>query len=225
MHREGLFRIFGGQHFQSPSVGAHGDCAQIRQVAGAIDAEARLATHEAFGVGVHDVQPAGVEQHHVALFDLDALSRLGGHDFLAIEGHAFGHGVLASQLGHVQQHAPADDGRQLVDAKLGQAGGHDEVLGPVAVVVNVVNAHVSQAIKLAADAHPQRHQVVVAGGAVDAERCAGAVVELQDGHGVLPGRIGWRIRPSDHPETVDLAGLDELGGGHHLFRGKVVDCP
>ena len=77
-----------------------------------------------------------------------------------------------------------------MDAEFGQAGGHHEVLSPVAVVVNVVDAHVSQAIELAADAHPQRHQVVVAGGAVDAERRAGAVVELQDGHGVLARRIG-----------------------------------
>ena len=85
-----------------------------------------MASHELFGI-VGKAQPARVEQHHITFADFHPLRFRLGLDFGLVEDGAGRQRVLLEVSRHVQQHAAADDGRQFLDGKLGQAGGVHEI--------------------------------------------------------------------------------------------------
>ncbi len=166
-----------------------------------------------------------MKQHHITRLDGYALGFGGRLDVLAVECRAGVQHGLAEVFRHVQQHAAADDGRQAVDAELGDSGDSDEVCRAIAVVVDVIDAHVAEPVDLAADAHPDVHQIVVAGGLVGAHGGAATVVQLQDGHGIRSRRISWGRWPGFHAKTIGFACGHQFRRGDDLLRGQVVDCP
>ncbi len=170
VHGEGLRCVFVGNRFDGPGIRANRDNAQVCQVLGAFNAEARLASHECGVVFANQVLPAGMEQHHVALADLDAL-RLGNCvDLGAIEHLACGQRVHAEVLCHVEQHAPRHNRWDCMRAQLQQASRRYEVGSFVAVVVDVLFTHVAQTVELAANADIGTQEVIVAGRVVAAHR-------------------------------------------------------
>ena len=146
-----------------------------------------------------------------------------GLDVFGIERGAGRDGVGVEALRHVEQHAAGDDGRDFVGAELGEPFWRDEIGWGEAVVVLVVDAHVAEAVELAADAHPGVEQVVVAGGEVCTHRRAAVLPRLDDGDGVVARRIGRSFPAGDDAERVGLAGLHQPGGTDHAFWGEMVD--
>ena len=223
MHGKEHRLLFARQHFQPPSVRTNGDDVQAGQVPCPVQADARLAGHERRAVFVGQGQPAGVEEHDIALADGHALSLGLRLDFRFVEHRAGGQAALAEVPCHVQQHAAPHHRRQFVDGELRQPPRRHEVLGREAVVVDVVDAHVPKPVELAADAHPRVEQIVVAGGQVLAHRRPVVEAGLDDGDGVVPGRIGRRLPAGDDPQRIGLAGLHQPRRLHHLLRRQVVE--
>ena len=95
-----------------------------------------------------------MEDHDVTLADFDALLLRDFLDLLDVEGGAFLDDVGAVMGGHVEQHAARHHRRDLFDAELLQAVGIGEIEQLVAVVVDVVDADMAEAVELAADADP-----------------------------------------------------------------------
>ena len=93
----------------------------------------------------------------------------------------------------------------------------------MAVVVHVVDAHVSQPIDLAADSHPRVEQVVVSRRKVGAEGRAEILPRLNDRDGVVSGRIRRRVPTGDDAEGVGLAGPYQPGRLHDVLRRQVID--
>ena len=81
-----------------------------------------------------------MKQHDVALADFDALLFDGALDLGDVESGAFLDDVGAEIAGHVEQHTPGDERRNLLDAELLQTIGCGEVTRLKSVVVGPVDA-------------------------------------------------------------------------------------
>src|SRR6478736_5695352 len=101
-----------------------------------------------------------MEDHDVTLPDLDALLLRDFLDLLDIEGGAFLNHVGAVVSRHVEQHAPCYHRRDFLDAELFQPSGIGEVEQLVAIVLDVLDTEMAEAVELAADADPALDDVV-----------------------------------------------------------------
>src|SRR5438874_3358837 len=109
---------FEGDDFESPGIGADGDDALAGEVFRAFDAETGFARGVALVVLADQAEPAGMEDHDVALADFDALFLRDFLDFLDVEGGAFLNHVGVVVGRHVEQHAARHDRGHLLDAEL-----------------------------------------------------------------------------------------------------------
>ena len=110
-----------------------------------------------------------MEQHDVALLDLDALLGERVVDLLLVEGRSGRHGFLPATAVMSSTTPRVTNARQLLDTELLETVGRGEVHGLVAVVVDVIDADVAEAVELRADADPAGDDVVVVGGLGRAE--------------------------------------------------------
>ena len=188
----------------------------------AFDAETGLAGRIAFVVLADQAEPAGVEDDDVALADLDVLLLGDFVDLLDVEGGAFLHDVGVEIGGHVEQHAARDDRRHLLDTELLQAVRIGEIGELVAVVIDVLDAEMAEAVDLAADADPRVKDVVVIGRLVRTETRAAGLSGLNDGELERAWRIGGCLWRDGNAEGVGLAGLHQRGGLHHQLRRHVI---
>src|SRR5262245_1934464 len=223
VHLEHAGVLLERQHLQAPGIGADHRHLALGEVARAADAEAGLDRAVALVVLADQLGPAGMEQHHVAALNrLDALALHGALDLGAIERGAFLDDVGVEVARHVEQDAARRDRRHLLDAELLQPVGGDEVGPLVAVVVDIVDADVAEAVELRADADPARDDVVVIGCLARPERLAGVLTRLQNGERKSARRKRRRVLVGLDPEPVALALGDELRRRERLLRRHVV---
>ena len=143
-------------------------------------------------------------------------------DLLDVEGGAFLDDVGAVMRRHVEQHAARHHRRDFFDAELLQPGGIGEVEQLVAVVIDVLDADMAEAIELAADADPAFDDVVVIGGLARSEAGNAGLAGLHDGDLESARRIGGGRGVDGNAERIGLAGLDQACGLHHQFRRHVI---
>src|SRR6185369_8868759 len=110
-------------------------------------------------------------------------------DLLDVEGGAFLDHVGTVMRGHVEQHAARHHRRDLLDAELLQPGGIGEFEQLVAVVINVLDADMAEAVELAADADPAFDDVVIIGGLAGSEARNTGLAGLHDRDLESPRRI------------------------------------
>ena len=142
-----------------------------------------------------------MEDHDVALADFDALFLGDFLDLLGVEGGAFLDHVGAVMRSHVEQHAPCHHRRDLFDAELLQPGGIGEIEQLVAIVVDVLDADMAEAVELTTDADPAFDDVVVVGRLVGSEAGNSGLAGLN--HRDLEGarRIGGRLGSTGMPSA------------------------
>ena len=222
MHLEHAGLLLERDGLQPPGVGADREHLLAREVGRALAAQPRLAGEEALVVLAHQRQPAGVEQHHVAGADLDALALGLLVDLLAVEGRALGHDVLAEVGRHVEHDAARHERRDLLDAELAQAVDLHELAVLEAVVVDVVDADMAQPVDLAAHAHPAGVDVVVVAGLGRPEGRTAGLARRRDRERPATRRIGGRLGVGLGAEPVGLAGLHQLRGVERELRTEQV---
>ena len=159
----------------------------------------------------------------VAFANLHALGLLRRLNLLCGDDLALEKLLLAFVLGHVEQDAARYDRRDFVDAHLLDAGHLDEVLGGALVVERAVNAEVSQAVKLSADAQPPVEHVVKVTHLVRAECFALLLARHEHGDRQVPRRKGWRTPVDGDAEAISLARGDEFGRLEHLLRAQTIE--
>ena len=124
--------------------------------------QAGFAGRPGGGVGLqHAVGPAGMEEHHIPLADLDALCCGRSPDIGRADTLARRHHLDVEIPGHIQQHSAAHQRWYVVDAELFKAADIDEVCRLVTVVIGARLTHMAEAIELWADTEPQLGKVVV----------------------------------------------------------------
>src|SRR6266404_1243249 len=192
VHLEHIFG-FERDHFDRPGVGTDRHHALAGEVLRAFDAEPGLAGGVTLVVLADQAEPAGMEDHDIALADLDALLLRDLFDLLDVErGTLLDHvGVVIG--GHVEQHAACHHRRDFFDAELLQAGGIGEIGELVAVVIDVLDADVAEAVDLAADTDPGIENVVIIGGLGRSKTGATGLARLHDGDLERTRRIGRRL--------------------------------
>ena len=208
---------------ERPVVGADRDHALAHQIARAVTAQPGLDRTVALRVLVDQAQPAGVEDDHVALPNLDALFLRDRVDLGLVEGRAFLDHVDAVVRRHVEQHTARDHRRHGVGPELLHAADARDVAPLQAVVVAVADTDVAEPVDLRADAGPAVQDVVVVGRVGVAQALARAgLARLHDVDRAGARWVGRRRGADGDAERVDLAGLDELGGLQRDRRGQVV---
>src|SRR6266404_1656595 len=206
-----LEHIFGYErdHFDRPGVGTDRHHALAGEVLRAFDAEPGLAGGVTLVVLADQAEPAGMEDHDIALADLDALLLRDLFDLLDVERGALLDHVGVVIGGHVEQHATGDHGGYLLDTELLQAVGIGEVGQLVAVVIDVVDADMAEAVELATDADPGVEDVVIIGRLARPESGDAGLSGLHDGDLEGARRIGGCLAIDGNAERVSLAGLDQ----------------
>src|ERR1051326_1237472 len=105
-----------------------------------------------------------MEQDNVTSFDLDVLLGESVVDLLLVERRTGGNWCFSNHRRYVEDNTPRNEGRQFFDTELLEPVSGCEVDRFVAVVVDVVDADVSEPIKLRTSADPTSDDVVVVGG-------------------------------------------------------------
>src|SRR6185369_16865435 len=111
-------------------------------------------------------------------------------DVGASERGSFFDDVGLEVAGHVQHDAPRRNRRHMLDAEFLQAVSCRKVAGLVAVVIKIVDADVTQAVDLRADAGPAVDLIVVVRGLRWSKRGAGVLTRLNYRDGPRARRIG-----------------------------------
>ena len=150
--------------FQAPGIGAHSDHTFGHQITGTASAQPRLDRSEAFGILVDDAEPAGVEQHDVALANFDPLLAGRPLDFSLIEGRAFIEHRNAVVGRHVQQDAPTHDRRNFFGTEFLQAADIGKFRPLEPVVIPIADADMAESIQLCTDPVPAIQDIVVVSG-------------------------------------------------------------
>ncbi|MNC15734.1 hypothetical protein D3C75_635590 [compost metagenome] len=124
--------------------------------------------------------------------------------------------------GHVQHHAAGDHWRYFFHAQLGHAFDGDEIGSLVAVVVDVVDTDVADAVELGADAGPAVDQFIVEAELVAAQGLAGLFARLDVVQVEAAVAEGRQVFAHRYGQRVGLAGLDQADRLLDHFGGKQV---
>ncbi len=94
-----------------------------------------------------------------------------------------------------------------------QTVSHGKVWGSVAVVIEIVDTDMAQAVELRTNTRPAVDQIVVIGGLGWTKRATGCLAGLNDCDGESSWWICGRVFIRFHREAISLACRDEFRGG------------
>ncbi|AUC97844.1 hypothetical protein CWS35_29070 [Bradyrhizobium sp. SK17] len=156
-----LLTVLGRIDLGCPGVAAEGHDLLFGKPFGRFHADPGLDFEERLVVLADQLEPSGIEEHHVTLAQRDAFLLQHRLDVGDGELGAGRNDRLTVISDHVEHDTSRHHGRHLLKSQFGDALDGDEISGFVAVVVGVVDADVADTIELRADSRPSVDQLVV----------------------------------------------------------------